>query len=248
MTRLGTSREQLTESLFASLAAQGRDEQLPAVQMLTMQHRMHPSIGNLISSVFYGGKLIHAVQAEERNHALPWLKRAVVWFSTTKLSSFGETRLGKSYYNRAEIQAISKLLHQMESTYCTQGMRRNVAVITPYNAQIVELIAEIIPTSSFWQSLSIEVATIDAYQGRDSDIVLYSTVRSNKDGQLGFLRDRRRLNVALSRAREALIIVGDISTLEHGKAGPEGNPYQELIRYLRTHPQDCLIDYVTEEE
>jgi serine/threonine protein kinase len=248
LVRLGASREQLTESLFASLAAQGKDEQLPAVQMLTMQHRMHPSIGNLVSSVFYDGKLVHAVHSEERDHGLPWLERAVVWFSTTKLPSFGETRQGKSYYNRAEIRVISMLLHRMERTYQAQDTHRKVAVITPYNAQIVELMAEIIPTSSFWQALTVEVATIDAYQGRDCDIVLYSTVRSNKEGQLGFLRDRRRLNVALSRAREALIIVGDLLTLERGKAGSEGNPYQELVRYLRTHSQDCLIDYVTEEE
>jgi serine/threonine protein kinase len=248
LVRLGTSREQLSESLFASLAAQGKDEQLPAVQMLTMQHRMHPSIGKLISSVFYDGKLMHAVQADDRSHGLSWLERSVVWLSTTRLPKYGETLQGKSYYNRAEIGIIYKLLHRMEKTYQEQRIHRHVAVITPYNAQIVELIAEITPKSSFWQSLTIEVATIDAYQGRDSDIVLYSTVRSNKDGQLGFLRDRRRLNVALSRAREALIIIGDISTLERGKAGSEGNPYQELVRFMRNHPQDCLIDYVTEEE
>jgi serine/threonine protein kinase len=248
LVQLGTSREQLTESLFASLVTQGKDEQLPVVQMLTMQHRMHPSIGKLVSSVFYGGKLMHAVRAEERDHHLPWLERAVVWFSTTKLLRFGETRQGKSYYNRAEIQAISMLLHRMERTYREQNMRRKVAVITPYNAQIVELTAEITPSSAFWQSLTVEVATIDAYQGRDCDIVLYSTVRSNREGYLGFLRDRRRLNVALSRAREALLIVGDLATLERGKTGSEGNPYQELIRYLRTHPEDCLIGHVTEEE
>jgi AAA domain len=76
---------------------------------------------------------------------------------------------------------------------------------------------------------------------RDRDIVLYSTVRSNKALQLGFLKDWRRLNVALSRARQLLIIVGDIWMLENGRAGREGNPYQELIRYLREHPEDCLI-------
>jgi len=57
LARLGTSREQLSERLFASLATPGKDEQLPAVQMLTTQHRMHPSIGNLISAVFYDGML-----------------------------------------------------------------------------------------------------------------------------------------------------------------------------------------------
>ncbi len=242
LTRLGTTREELTESLFATLVTQGKEEELRAVQMLTAQHRMHPAIGKMISSVFYGGKLTHAVQAEERDHRLPWLNRPVVWFSTTHLPRHLETRANQSFYNRVEIDGISALLHQMERSYREMGEKREVAVITPYNAQIVELLAEITPSSSFWQALSIEIATIDAFQGRDRDIVLYSTVRSNKEGSLGFLRDRRRLNVALSRAREALLLVGDTWTLERGRGGPRGHPYQELIRYLRTHPEDCLIE------
>src|SRR5579885_2865954 len=238
---LGTSRDELGESLFATLVAQGKDERLPAVQMLTVQHRMHPAIGQLVSEVFYEGRLTHAVERQERAHGLPWLARPVTWFSTAKLPRHNETHVGQSYYNRTEIQGITQLLHWMERSYREQGVRKEVAVITPYNAQIIELQADILPTSPFWQALSIEIATIDAFQGRDRDIVLYSPVRSNKEGQLGFLRDRRRLNVALSRARQALIIVGDHVTLERGRSGPEGNPYVELIRYVRTHPQDCQL-------
>lgn len=243
LANLGTSREELGESLFATLVAQGKDERLPAVQMLTVQHRMHPAIGQLVSEVFYEGRLTHAVDMQDRAHGLPWLARPVTWFSTAQLPKHHETHQGQSYYNRAEIGGITRLLHDMERSYRERGERKEVAVITPYNAQIVELQADIIPTSQFWQALSIEIATIDAFQGRDRDIVLYSPVRSNKENRLGFLRDRRRLNVALSRARQALIIVGDHVTLERGRGGPEGNPYLELIRYLRNHPQECqLID------
>lgn len=242
LVNLGTSREELGESLFATLVAQGKDERLSAVQMLTVQHRMHPAIGQLVSEVFYEGKLTHAIDEQERVHGLPWLARPVTWFSTAQLPKHSETHQGQSYYNRAEIGGITQLLHRMERSYQEQGEHKEIAVITPYNAQIVELQAEIIPASQFWKALSIEIATIDAFQGRDRDIVLYSPVRSNKEGRLGFLRDRRRLNVALSRARQALIIVGDQVTLERGRGGPEGNPYLELIRYLRTHPQDCQID------
>lgn len=242
LAQFGTTKDDLTESLFSSLVAQGKNTQLPAVQMLTTQHRMHPAIGQMVSTVFYNGKLAHAVDPTTRNHQLPWLQRCVVWYSTTQLERHGETQRGSSFYNRAEIQSIVHLLHQMQRTYQELGLHREVAVITPYNAQIVELVAEVIPDSSFWQALSIEISSIDAFQGRDRDIVLYSTVRSNATGQLGFLKDRRRLNVALSRAREALLIVGDIQTLEHGRSGSLGNPYQELIRYMRTHPQDCLIE------
>jgi hypothetical protein len=247
LARLGTTKGQLTESLFATLVAQGKDENLPAVQMLTIQHRMHPAIGQLVSSVFYGGKLTHAGETAERDHGLPWLSRPVAWLSTAQLSKHGETPQGPSFYNRAEIGAISALLHRMERTYLELGVQREVAVITPYNAQIVELIAELTPDSPYWRAISLEVSTIDGFQGRDRDIVLYSTVRSNIAGRLGFLRDRRRLNVALSRAREALIIIGDVGTLERGWAGQDGNPYQELIRYLRAHPDECLIEDIEQE-
>ena len=243
LAKLGTSREDLSESLFAVLVSQGKD--LPTVQMLTLQHRMHPAIGQLVSEVFYEGKLTHAVHSWERDHGLPWLSRPVTWFSTARLERHFETRQDRSYYNRAEVEGIRHLLHRMESTYMNLGTRRAIAVITPYNAQIAELEAAITPSSTFWRSLTIEISTVDAFQGRDRDIVLYSPVRSNRDGTLGFLRDRRRLNVALSRAREALLIVGDIWTLEHGRTGVGGNPYHELIQYVRTHPDDCQIEDLT---
>ncbi len=238
---LGATRDQLAESLFAALVNQGKDEGLSAVQMLTEQHRMHPAIGRLISTVFYEGRLQHGVSGDSRNHGLDELPKPVIWLSTTRLANHYETHQGQSYYNRVEVQGIVQLLHQMERSYQQKGETREVAVITPYNAQISELREHVTPQSKFWKALNIEIATIDAFQGRDCDIVLYSTVRSNKELRLGFLKDWRRLNVALSRAKQLLIIVGDIVTLERGHAGQSGNPYQELVRYIRENPEDCLI-------
>lgn len=241
LASLGTTREELAESLFATLVTQGKDEQLPGVQMLTVQHRMHPAIGRLVSAVFYEDQLQHAVSADERAHGLDWLLKSVVWFSTTRLPKHDETHHQQSFYNRVEVQEVGKILHRMERSYHEHGETREVAVITPYNAQIAELQEEIRPEGAFWRALKIEIATVDAFQGRDRDIVLYSTVRSNPEAKLGFLRDRRRLNVALSRARQLLIIIGDIQTLENGRADAAGNPYQELVRYIRDHPEDCSI-------
>ena len=112
----------------------------------------------------------------------------------------------------------------------------------------MELETSIRPDGPNWQALRIEIAAIDAFQGRDRDIVLYSTVRSNKQAKLGFVRDRRRLNVALSRARQALLLVGDILTLEHGReSADEANPYRGLVNYIRAHDQDCAVEYLEEE-
>jgi superfamily I DNA and/or RNA helicase len=148
---------------------------------------------------------------------------------------------GNSYYNRSEVTEIEKLLRRMESSYRERGATRNVAVITPYSAQITELQERILPASSFWTALEIEIATVDAFQGRDRDIVVYSTVRSNAEYDLGFLKDRRRLNVALSRARQLLIIVGDMLTLENGHVYMGDNPYEHIARYMRDNPDDCMI-------
>src|SRR5579875_157383 len=247
LANLGIEKANLEESLFATLVDQGRRAHLPAVQMLTAQHRMHPAIGRLVSTVFYDEKLENAVQADERAHELDWIPKAVVWYSTTRLPQHAQSEREKSFYNRAEVQEIDRLLRRMEASYQAQGKTREVAVITPYNAQIVELHEQVRPTSSFWRSLKIEIATVDAFQGRDRDIVLYSTVRSNKELVLGFLKDQRRLNVALSRARQLLIIVGDLWMLENGRAGRNGNPYQDLIRYMRENPEDCLIQDIRRE-
>jgi serine/threonine protein kinase len=240
---IGATRESLAESLFALLVEQAQSAQLPVVQMLTVQHRMHPAIGRLISQVFYEGKLEHAVAEQERSHGLDWLPRCVVWFSTTRLSQHEETHRGSSYYNRAEVEKSTALLRRMETSYRALGMTREVAVITPYNAQITELKASIQPTGPDWLALKIEIATVDAFQGRDCDIVLFSTVRSNKNAKLGFLRDYRRLNVALSRARQLLLLVGDLWTLENGReSADEVNPYRKLVKYIREHLEDCAIE------
>jgi superfamily I DNA and/or RNA helicase len=248
LASIGVTKESLTQSLFGTLVEQGQNTQLPVVQMLTMQHRMHPALGRLISDVFYQGLLTHAVTAQERVHGLDWLPRCVTWFSTTRLPEHEETRRGSSYYNRVEVEQCAVLLQRIEASYRQTGVTRQVAVITPYNAQIEELKAKIQPTSSHWQAITIEIAAIDAFQGRDCDIVLYSTVRSNKQANLGFLRDRRRLNVALSRARQALRLVGDLWTLENGReSAGEENPYRRLIKHLRENSEDCAIEALEED-
>lgn len=237
----GLSRERLSESLFATLVAQAHGLALPAVCMLKTQYRMHPAIGRMIGSVFYDGLLEQGTTEQDRQHGLAWLPRAIVWISTSADSGRFESRTGTSLYNVVEARVIERLLLRMENDYAQRGEQRGVAVISAYQAQVSELHHRIQPDDTRWHALHIEVATVDSIQGRDQDIVLYSPVRSNRTGDLGFLRDRRRLNVALSRARELLVIVGDIQTLEHGRGGQQGNPYLEITRYLRLHPADSMV-------
>lgn len=244
MKSLDVKPEDLEKSLFETLVDQGREEELPAVQMLKEQYRMHPAIGELVSQVFYGGKLKHAPQTSERKHRLRWLETPVVWYSTTKLPDHGEKQRGSSFLNPAEVEVIAWLLRRMEQSYREMNEKRNVAIITPYNEQIRLLRETIHPTErTLWAALTIEIASVDAFQGRDSHIVLSSAVRSNKTHEIGFLKDRRRLNVALSRAQQLLILVGDMAMLSDARMRRgEENPYVKLIEYMHSHEEDCTIE------
>lgn len=92
--------------------------------------------------------------------------------------------------------------------------------------------------------MTVEINTVDAFQGRETDIVFYSIVRSNDDGKLGFLKDVRRLNVAFSRARELLVVVGDHQCAKRKTSFyGQKNPFCELIQFINDS-DDCLLKEV----
>ncbi|MDY4174714.1 MAG: C-terminal helicase domain-containing protein, partial [Bacteroidales bacterium] len=94
--------------------------------------------------------------------------------------------------------------------------RIDVGIISPYRMQTL-LLRQMIASDSFFRPLrkAISINTVDGFQGQERDLVIVSLVRSNDNGQIGFLRDLRRMNVAMTRARHKLIIVGNIETLKH---------------------------------
>ena len=100
---------------------------------------------------------------------------------------------------------------------------KSIGVVTPYSGQVQLIKSMIASNPEITSSLSgkkattIEVMSVDGYQGRERDVIILSAVRSNRNGNIGFLKDWRRLNVALTRARTALLVVGDLETLEEDK-------------------------------
>ena len=111
-----------------------------------------------------------------------------------------------------------------------------VAVLSGYAGQLKLLKRSLDTEQSGLQTLAIECNTVDAFQGREADIVIYSVTRSNKDGKIGFLRDEARLNVALSRGRVGLLIVGDhqfCRSLSY-------SPLSDVLHYIEQHPEDCI--------
>lgn len=195
-------------------------------RQLTVQYRMHESIMNFSAQQFYGNTLIaHDSVAQHQLTELPHVAPAeseelpVTFFDTAgagwdeELEPDGESKL-----NRKEAELVIAQVNQL----LERGTRPDeIAVIAPYAAQV-----RYIRKQTTWDG--VEVDTVDGFQGREKEAVLISLVRSNPKCEIGFLGDTRRMNVALTRARRRLIVIGDSATL----GGHEF--YASLIEYVES--------------
>ena len=199
----------LKSTLFATLKDQLDHD---CIVTLTDQHRMQNSIGELISGVFYDGAL-RSSKPEVHPLVQHALGGPVTWLDTSRLKNHSETAAGTSWENRAEALAIrssiARIAKVMDKTNASETME--IAVLSGYQAQ-VHLLHEILaPIRGDWKSLTVRVGTIDSFQGQEADIAFVTLTRSNPESEVGFLKLPQRLNVALSRARLAVVVVGDAS-------------------------------------
>ena len=163
----------------------------------------------------------------------------MTWFNTAELDGRHELRDHGSYKNLAEVAHTCRLLKRINFLARAQGARYKVAVLSGYASQKLELKRALDREHEELECLSLECNTVDAFQGREADIAIYSVTRSNDGGDLGFLRDRRRLNVALSRARFGLGIVGDVGFV---RSASGYNPLVKVLDYMESHPGDCACE------
>ncbi|KGP77456.1 MULTISPECIES: serine/threonine-protein kinase [Paenibacillus] len=211
---------------------------------LTTQYRMHRTIGDMISNVFYGNEIQTGIPDEERTHELQFYQgKQLIWVSTSREYNRREQKHKtqqntNSFKNEKEIQIIKKMLWDIDEEETASGYE--IAVITGYSYQ-KSIIRDFVARADFKNIKNIEVNTVDAYQGKDKDIVIFSTVRSNKDNDIGFQKSAQRINVALSRARRLLIIVGD---KDHfiGNRLPT-NKLPEIDRYMSQKEGCEIIEY-----
>ena len=236
-------RKSLETSLFQSLVNKAQTHNPSISRSLTTQYRMHPTIGSLVSRTFYGDQLRNGIAASDRNHEIDYLAKSVYWYSTRYLPRDARREAGR-YSNQSEVKLIAYLLDKMDSYYSKYDAHREVGVISGYASQVRALRTAIgRDEGTQWNSLGIEIASVDAFQGRDKDIVIFSAVRSNPGNRIGFLQDYRRINVALSRAKELLIIVGDDSTLGNRSLTDDTfTPLREVLEYIAEHPDECVLD------
>ena len=179
------------------------------VTLLKMQYRMNEEIMRFSSDWFYGNQVESAPEVKYRS--ILDLDIPMTWVDTEFVGeSFGRI-------NKAEAELTLLVLEQYFQKIGKQRIldeRLDVGIISPYRAQ-VQYLRRLLKKREFFKPYRslISVNTVDGFQGQERDIILISLVRANDEGQIGFLRDLRRMNVAITRARMKLIILGDASTM-----------------------------------
>ena len=198
------------------------------VTLLKIQYRMNEEIMRFSSNWFYGGKVESAPQIKYRS-VLDY-DQPITWINTSDKEpsdtieegedlNFKEQFVGESFgrINKAEAELT---LLTLAEYYTKIGKQRilnesiDVGIISPYRAQ-VQYLKKLIKKYEFFKPYRrlISVNTVDGFQGQERDVILISLVRSNDEGQIGFLKDLRRMNVAMTRARMKLIILGNKDTM-----------------------------------
>jgi superfamily I DNA and/or RNA helicase len=190
------------------------------VVLLRTQYRMNDRIMQFSSNWFYHGLLESAPQIKYRG--ILDYDNPMVWIDTSQIEGeevYKEQFVGESFgrVNKAEANLTLKILEDYFRKIGRQRLldeRIDVGIISPYRAQVQYLRSQLRKKEFFKPYRHcITVNTVDGFQGQERDIILISLVRANNEGQIGFLRDLRRMNVAITRARMKLFILGDAPTL-----------------------------------
>ena len=185
------------------------------VSMLTIQYRMSDEIMQFPNREFYDG-LLQSDPSVKYRGILDW-DTAIEWVESEE--NEGETLAsdGLSRINPVEAELALQTLHDYIERIGKDRIlyeRLDIGIISPYKGQ-VQLLRRMLRKDSYWKPLRhlISINTVDGFQGQERDIILISMVRQNEQGQVGFLSDLRRMNVAITRARMKLIIIGHSPTL-----------------------------------
>lgn len=192
------ARAGLSQSLFERLVVLG----IRPIR-LQVQYRMHPALSAFPSNIFYEGSLQNGVTTAERtkkNMEFPWPQqdKPMFFYVTTGQEEIASS--GTSYLNRTEAANVEKIV----TRFLKSGVKPDqIGIITPYEGQRAYLVQYMQHSGSLHSKLyqEIEVASVDAFQGREKDFIVLSCVRANEHQGIGFLNDPRRLNVALTRAK-----------------------------------------------
>ncbi|KAG8080499.1 hypothetical protein GUJ93_ZPchr0007g3576 [Zizania palustris] len=225
------ARAGLAQSLFERLVILGVKP-----FRLQVQYRMHPCLSDFPSNCFYEGTLQNGVTVNERQTPgidFPWPVPNRPMFFYVQMGQEEISASGTSYLNRTEAANVEKIV----TTFLRSGVvPSQIGVITPYEGQRAYIVNYMSRNGSLRQQLykEIEVASVDSFQGREKDYIILSCVRSNEHQGIGFLNDPRRLNVALTRARYGIVILGNPKVLSKQPL------WNSLLTHYKEH--ECLVE------
>ncbi|KAJ8755110.1 hypothetical protein K2173_018908 [Erythroxylum novogranatense] len=225
------ARAGLAQSLFERLVLLG----VKPIR-LQVQYRMHPALSEFPSNSFYEGTLQNGVTVNERQLSgidFPWPVPNRPMFFYVQMGQEEISASGTSYLNRTEAANVEKIV----TTFLRSGViPSQIGVITPYEGQRAYIVNYMSRNGALRQQLykEIEVASVDSFQGREKDYIILSCVRSNEHQGIGFLNDPRRLNVALTRTRYGIVILGNPKVLSRQPL------WNSLLSHYKEH--ECLVE------
>ena len=208
----------LGESLFERFIRAGI-----RTYMLKVQYRMHPAIALFPSQTFYKGELLSGTPPSQRRAPVgfDWPVPAVP-MAFVNVEEGQERSDGASQTNQAEVQRVINIVKKLSGGH--EVLPGDIGIVTPYSAQaraIKKILRGNAPERTRFDApadptsmKAVEVSTVDGFQGREKEVIVFSCTRANMNGNVGFLADTRRVNVMLTRAKRGLIIVGHMKTLQ----------------------------------
>ncbi|MEM1122076.1 MAG: AAA domain-containing protein [Bacteroidota bacterium] len=186
---------------------------LPKISFLNVQYRMNEAIMGFSNQQFYNSELIAAESVQ--SHTLAEYGEKPVVFIDTAGCGF-EEKINpefQSRYNPDEFQILCEHLYLLIAAYEEKQIELpSIGIISPYREQVIFMKNFVVEDEKL-SKISLSINTIDAFQGQERDLIYISLVRSNGKGEIGFLKDYRRMNVAMTRARKKLIVLGDSATI-----------------------------------
>ncbi len=202
-------------------------QRLANTSLLTVQYRMNRHIMQFSNQWFYEGKLTAA--EANADHRIDFQHPAPVMFIDTAGTGFEEhvNEKSQSRFNPDEFQLLCEHLIQLVNAHKEKELP-SIALISPYREQVLHM-QNTVTEDPFLQGAELDINTIDGFQGQERDVIYISLVRSNPKCEIGFLNDYRRMNVAMTRARKLLVIVGDSATV-----GADGF-YEKILEYCEKH-------------
>lgn len=205
-------------------------------QVLSTQYRMIRNIGNLISTVFYGGTIDTGCKDEDKFHGLSRYEgNSIIWFDTSENRRRKQKKTkGNSFMNEEEKRIILDILEDLKKS--NELDNQDIGIITGYSGQ-KDILRNSVKAIGYDKIAQIDINVLDAFQGRENDIIMYSTVRT--DNSIGFQKEKERVNVAFSRAKKLLIICGDLNFFYN--YNDPNNKFIEIIDYIRTHDHCKII-------